>query len=162
MSHSTTNSIKTYPQTNELITPGDILYSSKGWSTFLVGHVGIVGPDLSIHHSHPSGGYSDSLPGYLSRHKFGGDIIVFRPKIGASQAAEWAVKNIGAVNKYIFHLHLDNIALNYCSKFIWQAFWFSQSVDITSRNLSHRSKNWVYPMNIKSSWNLEVVTTINL
>ncbi|WP_226037174.1 hypothetical protein [Aquibacillus saliphilus] len=166
MDHSTTDNKNykrnTYPQTNQVITAGDILYSSKGWSTFLVGHVGIVGPDLAVHHSHPRGGFTDSLKAYLSRHKFGGVMTVYRPRKGAEHAAIWASENIEIVNKYIFHPYLDNIASNYCSKFIWQAFWFSQSVDITSRRLSGKSKNFVYPMNIKASWNLEEIARIKL
>lgn len=162
MKYSEKNIYRTYPQTNEPILPGDILYSSKGWSTFLVGHVGIIGPDLAVYHSHPRGGFADSLAGYLSRHKFGGTMTVFRPKIGADLAAIWAQANIGYVQRYLFHPKLDNVSHNYCSKFVWQAFWYAVNKDLTSRRLTDQKKTWVYPSSIKRSWNLEVVARLKL
>lgn len=151
-----------YPNNKEIVTPGDILYSSKGWSTFLVGHVGIVGPDLRIYHSHPRGGFADSLPGYLSRHKFGGEMTVFHPNQGALEAATWASEHIHQIQKYIFHPFLWDIKYNYCSKFLWQAFWYTGENDVTGRNLTGKSKNWVYPYNIKYSPFLEMKTTFRL
>lgn len=151
-----------FHQLNAILVPGDILYSSKGWSTFLVGHVGIVGEDMAIHHSHPRGGFSDTLLGYLSRHKFGGTITVYRPKTGARKAANWAQSNITRVGRYIFHRKLDNLYANYCSKFIWQAFWYSDAGDITDRGLTATKKSWVCPFHIKQSLYFEEVARINL
>ena len=151
-----------YPNSDQVMLPGDVIYSSKGWSTFLVGHVGMVGTDLRIHHSHPLGGFSDSWKGYLSRHKFGGTITVFRPVEGALDAARWAEENVGLINKYFFHPYLDNIASNYCSKFIWQAFWFSSKTDITGRGLTNKSIRWVYPLDIKRTVKLKYLLHISL
>ncbi|WP_138420128.1 hypothetical protein [Aquibacillus sediminis] len=162
MAYTTQKTANNYPQTNEPIVPGDILYSSKGWSTFLVGHVGIVGPDLLIYHSHPRGGFAESLRAYLSRHKFGGTLTVFRPRVGAEEAAMWAQNNIPYVKRYLFDPKLNNVSHNYCSKFVWQAFWYAQSWDITSRKLTDKRKRWVYPANIKYSWNLQVVAKVEL
>ncbi|WP_186575960.1 hypothetical protein [Aquibacillus kalidii] len=151
-----------FPNTTIMLKPGDVLYSSKGWSTFLVGHVGMVGPDLRIYHSHPRGAFADSIAGYLSRHKFGGKMVVFRPKKGAVEAAEWVSKQIINVRKYVFHPNLDNIDFNYCSKFIWQAFWFTLEADITGINLSKRKVKWIFPYKLKRSTHFDKIAYVRL
>lgn len=140
-----------YPGTSERMQPGDVIYSSKGWSTFLAGHAGIVGHDYKMYHSHPQGGFADTLPAYLSRHKFGSTLTVLRPKEGNEEAAEWVMNNVWLVEKYFFDLRLDNVYTNYCTKFIWQAFWHSGCGDITSRNLTINKLAWIYPLGIKEA-----------
>lgn len=140
-----------YPQTKVKMEPGDILYSAKGWSTFLVGHVGMVGKDYKIYHSHPQGGFADRLPNYLSRHKFGTTLTVLRPQSNGREAAEWAANNVGLVKRYFFDPRIGGMKWNYCTKFIWQAFWHSGSGDITNRNLNIKSIGWIYPFRIKKT-----------
>ncbi|MDC3418121.1 hypothetical protein [Aquibacillus salsiterrae] len=147
---------------NRVVQPGDILYSSKGWSTFLVGHVGIVGEDLRIYHSHPRGAFADSLPSYISRHKFGGALTLLRPKQGGLAAAVWARENIKMVEKYIFHPALDNIGANYCSKFIWQAFFATDVGDITGWRLANTQKHWIFPFQVKNSSSLEPILLVSI
>lgn len=151
-----------YPNTEVKMEPGDVIYSSKGWSTFLAGHAGIIGKDLKIYHSHPKGGFADSLPGYLSRHKFGTSLTVLRPKKDGQKAAEWAKNNVGLVERYFFDPRLGGIAINYCTKFIWQAFWHSGSGDITGRGRTIKSLSWIYPIAIKETDFFEEKTTIRL
>ncbi|WP_117168326.1 hypothetical protein [Paraliobacillus sediminis] len=105
--------------------PGDIIYSSKSFSTFLVGHCSIVGHDNKIYHSHPKGAFADTLKQYISRHPYGGRLTLIRPLRGGEESASWAQGNIKHVTRYSFHPHLNNIQMNYCSKFVWQAYWFS-------------------------------------
>lgn len=140
-----------YPGTEVLIEPGDILYSSKGWSTFLMGHISMVGQDYRIYHAHPAGGLTDRLPNYLSRHKFGTTITVLRPKKQAQAAAEWAMNNVGLVKRYFFDPRIGKMEFNYCTKFIWQAFWHSGCGDITGRNLTPKKIGWIYPLMMKHS-----------
>ncbi|WP_095742925.1 hypothetical protein [Sediminibacillus massiliensis] len=151
-----------YPGTKTSIVPGDVLYSSKGLSTFLVGHAGILGPDLMVYHSHPKGGFRDTLPIYLSRHKYGSDITVFRPVSGADQAAAWAAGNVDKIRRYLFHPRLDNISYNYCSKFIWQAFWYTGMGDLTAKGMTDEVVRWIYPYQIKKSNLLELHAKIRL
>lgn len=148
-----------YPGTDVEMFPGDIIYSSKGWSTFLVGHAGIVGVDYKVHHAHPLGGFSESLAAYLSRHKFGAIITVFSPLTGGPEAARWAGENIQKMNKYAFHPILSNQQVNYCTKFVWQAFWYTGTGDISNRKLSDKKTTWIYPGNLKQSWNLSYKTS---
>ncbi|SDK18410.1 hypothetical protein [Sediminibacillus albus] len=158
-----TGLVKQYPDKQKtMMAPGDILYSSKGLSTFLVGHVGMVGKDYHIYHSHPQGGFFDPLPAYLSRHKFGTELIVLRPVKGAEAAAEWVLVAISLVKRYVFHPKLDVITYNYCSKFIWQAFWYTGYGDLTGRNLHDTKLAWIYPLNLKQSCLLTPITTLTL
>ena len=139
-----------YPGVQKRMEVGDILYSSKGLSTFMTGHLGIVGPDYRIYHSHPRGGFADWLPGYISRHHFGNELTVLRPEQGA-KAAEWAAAHIKEVKHYIFTPFLKDLRWNYCSKYIWQAFWHSGCGDITRRRLTDKRMTWIHPLEIKYS-----------
>ncbi|MDC3414818.1 hypothetical protein [Terrihalobacillus insolitus] len=87
---------------------------------------------------------------------------MFRPKAGAKEIAEWAQNRISEVQRYIFDPHLDNIRYNYCSKFVWQAFWYAGVGDIIERNLSPSKRTWIYPSHVKRSKHLDQVTTIDL
>lgn len=128
----------TYPGTNIRVRVGDVLYSSKalGGSTKIVGHVGIMGPDYRIYHVNPvtdknqgEGGKRDTIYNYQRRHDPGESIAVYRATHGRN-AAYWAQDNYSSVtNYYIPWASWDNFQLktinpNYCSKFIWQAFYY--------------------------------------
>ncbi|WP_053217959.1 hypothetical protein [Virgibacillus senegalensis] len=151
-----------YPGTNITMEPGDILYSAKGMSTFLVGHVGMVGHDQLIYHSHPKGGFYEKLPVYLSRHKFGTVLTVFRPVYGASAAAQWVTDNVGRIQRYIFDPRLNTISTNYCSKFLWQSFWYTGIGDITGRHRHGKQWAWIYPFMIKKAENLKQIAVMRL
>lgn len=131
--------------------PGDIIYSSKSFSTFLVGHCSIVGHDYKIYHSHPLGAFADTLKQYISRHPYGGRLTLMRPLRGGEESASWAQDNIKHVTRYLFHPHLNNIQMNYCSKFVWQAYWFSIEEDITGRDLTNKKNWWIRTPNIRYS-----------
>ncbi|MCZ0704558.1 uncharacterized protein YycO [Natronobacillus azotifigens] len=137
--------------------PGDIIYSSKSMSTFLIGHCGIVGHDLRIYHAHPKGALSDTWEQYVTRHLFDGKIIILRPQNGANKVASWAENNIHLVKKYFFTRELSNQQSNYCSKFVWQAFWFSLKEDITGKGLAVDQVRWIYPKSIRRAANLKEV-----
>ncbi|GGM33386.1 hypothetical protein GCM10011351_19280 [Paraliobacillus quinghaiensis] len=121
------------------IQPGDIIYSSKSLSTLLVGHCAIVGQDYHIYHSHPKGAFSDTLKQFISRHKNKGKITLLRSPHGAEIIAKWAQENICEVQNYLFHPQLGNKKMNYCSKFIWQAYWHALEEDITGNDLTIKS-----------------------
>lgn len=151
-----------YPGTNTDMKPGDVLYSKKSFSTFFVGHVAIVGPDYDIIHVHPDGpGLVDDIDGYVSLFKPGDKIQVLRPRSGASKAAKWAINHIDDVKKYYFNMDLDNIELSYCSKFIWQAFYYGYNLDITGMGLTDRSRaTHIYPSDVRDSEDFASVGTI--
>ncbi|QGS67747.1 hypothetical protein CV093_00110 [Oceanobacillus sp. 143] len=94
-----------YPDTSILMVPGDLLYShKKAFSSFLVGHVGLIGEDYRIYHVNRWGnkGHADSMPIYLSRHKKGEKLTILRfdNQTIAKEAASWAKANIGSIEVY--------------------------------------------------------------
>lgn len=128
-----------YPGSNVSMKTGDILYSSKSLaaSTLIVGHVGIVGSDLNVYHVNPvdgNAGKSDGIYAYAGRHDPGETIRIYRPihNYGV-KAAEWAKNNYASISTYYIpwkswdNFKLGSLDPNYCSKFIWQAFYFGNN-----------------------------------
>ncbi|MFJ7666966.1 hypothetical protein ACIQXI_07645 [Lysinibacillus sp. NPDC097195] len=157
-----------YPGTSTIISIGDVLYSSKSFvtSTKIVGHVAIVGPDYRIYHVNPKGdvaGKRDTLTEYRNRHDPGETIYAYRPSKGATGAANWASNNYSSAITYdIVNLNaLSSISPNYCSKFIWQAFYYGSSIDITHLALTGSSVAWVTPGHIKNSSTLTYLTSFS-
>lgn len=129
----------TYPGTNIKMQAGDLLYSSKtlGGSTEIVGHIGIVGSDFRIYHVTPgaNGGAADSVTTYMGRHNPGEKIAVYQKRNGGGvAAATWAKNNYSRAKSYgISYGKLSIMTPNYCSKFIWQAFYYGSKFDSTVR-----------------------------
>ncbi|MBN6205918.1 hypothetical protein JYK21_05595 [Ralstonia pickettii] len=118
-----------YPGTAIRMFPGDILYSHKyAFSSFLVGHIAIIGENYRIYHINrwKPYGHADSMPVYLSRHKKGEKLTILRhpQREEAKKAAKWTMQNYDQIKRYIFTRDLLDLKNNYCSKFIWQAFYF--------------------------------------
>ncbi len=145
----------------KLLQAGDVLYSSIGPSTYFFSHAGIVGNDGRIFHAHPSGGITESLTEYLSRHRHGGSITLLRPKIDPSGAAEWAERSISLMKGYRFSRTLADPAWNYCTKFVWQAFWSGASTDLTSAR-KQLCRRWIFPHHIKQSTHFEPIAKFSL
>ncbi|PAE09606.1 hypothetical protein CHI12_00065 [Terribacillus saccharophilus] len=145
----------------KLLQAGDVLYSSIGPSTYFFSHAGIVGSDGRIFHAHPSGGITESLRSYLSRHHHGGTITLLRPKIDPSGAAEWAERSISLMKGYRFSRALADPAWNYCTKFVWQAFWSGARTDLTSAR-KQLSRRWIFPRHIKHSAHFEPIAKFSL
>ncbi|PAV28514.1 hypothetical protein CIL05_16395 [Virgibacillus profundi] len=148
-----------YPYTAILMKPGDVIYSHKtALSSFMVGHAGIVGVNYRIYHVNRWGskGHADSMPIYLSRHKKGEKLTILRNDYEeiAEEAAKWAKQNIEKVKKYTFTRDLADFELNYCSKYIWQAYYFGSEgkVDLTERGFDPTSKKYVTPTQIYNNF----------
>ncbi len=141
-----------YPGTDIRMCPGDILYSHKyAFSSFLVGHIAIIGENDRIYHINrwQPYGHADSMPIYLSRHKKGEKITILRypQQEEAKKAAKWAMQNYDQIKSYIFTRDLLDIKNNYCSKFIWQAFYFGNEIKLDLLKQGHRKnvKQFVMP-----------------
>jgi hypothetical protein len=115
----------TYPGTNITMKAGDVIHNPKSTSTFFVGHVAIVGNDLLLRHAHPFGpGITEGITGYVSRFAVGDKFTILRPRDGnGPAAATWSQNNVGSINQYNFWPSLTDVTSNYCSKFVWQAYW---------------------------------------
>ncbi|GAB3054205.1 hypothetical protein [Virgibacillus ainsalahensis] len=154
----TDDPVHIYPGTSIPMQRGDVIYSHKtARSSFVVGHEGIVGEDFRIYHVNARRryGHSDSMPIYLSRHKKGERLTILRYKNAhfARKAGKWAKKNIDKVNRYTYSRILNDIEKNYCSKFIWQAYYFGSegNIDLTARGLDMTKKSYVTPTQIYRS-----------
>ncbi|MFC9778820.1 hypothetical protein [Paenibacillus chitinolyticus] len=152
-----------YPGTSIEMKVGDVLYSSKtfGNSSQIVGHVGIIGPDYLVYHVSPiidtdGNGAGDSINVYMGRHGHGEKISIYKYRYSSGVgAAQWAQNNYWKATEYAvvnpFH-YLSTLTPNYCSKFIWQAFYYGDGVDITGKNLTGDTYGtWVYPSNFTNS-----------
>jgi len=129
-----------------------VLYSHKtAFSSFAVGHTAIIGEDFRIYHINRWGkkGHSDSMPIYLSRHKKGEKLTIlrFEDSETARKAAKWARQHIDRVVKYIYTRNIADIENNYCSKYVWQAYFFGneERVDLTARGINSKSKRFITP-----------------
>lgn len=141
-----------YPGTNIRMIPGDILYSHKyAFSSFLVGHTAIIGENFRIYHVNrwKTYGHADSMPVYLSRHKRGEKLTILRHtyREEAINAAKWAMQNYDQMKRYVFNPNLLDIENNYCSKFIWQAFYFGNEtkVDLLKNKMRQSFNQFVMP-----------------
>lgn len=141
-----------YPGTNIKMQPGDVLYSHKyALSSFLVGHTGIVGTNYRIYHVNrwKGFGHADSMPIYLSRHRKGELITILRHsnEQEAIHSAKWAMQHYDKVQRYTYVRDLTRLEANYCSKFIWQAFYFGTEgqVDLLQKRKRKSYKKFVMP-----------------
>ncbi|WP_088832195.1 hypothetical protein [Paenibacillus tyrfis] len=140
-----------YPGTSIEMQVGDVLYSSKtlGSSSQIVGHVGIVGPDFFIYHVTPTegGGTKDTIQNYMTRHGKGETIAIYKYRYASGYyAANWAKQNYQRATQYfITPDRLSSITPNYCSKFVWQAFYYGEGQDAMGKNLTGDSYTIVYP-----------------
>ncbi|NKQ19806.1 hypothetical protein [Brevibacillus laterosporus] len=143
-----------YPGTTLSMKVGDVLYSSKtlGGSTQIVGHVGIIGPDFLVYHVTPAtgtkgGGVADTITNYMSRHGKGETIEVYQYRSSSSaNAAKWAKNNYSRVTEYKISIaKLSQKNPNYCSKFLWQAFYYGAGEDIVGYDLSDTQVTTIHP-----------------
>lgn len=143
-----------YPGTNTPMRAGDVLYSSKtlGSSSQIVGHVGIVGSDYRVYHVTPAktvnGGVADGVYKYMDRHGPAETITIYRHRLGYGvAAAAWAENNYSRVTDYFINPFslLSTISPNYCSKFLWQAFYYGDGIDIMDMNKKDYNMATVLP-----------------
>ncbi|WP_145950341.1 hypothetical protein [Paenibacillus sp. Y412MC10] len=136
-----------YPGTSIAVSAGDVIYSPIGWETRFVGHTAIVGDDLRVYHSTPAtatGGASDTFSGYLSRFSSGYTFKVLRYSNGTGpftqpvDAGRWAKNNYSRITKYnLTGFKMSDVANNYCSKFVWQAYYYGANTNLDRPYLGH-------------------------
>lgn len=148
----------TYPGTNVQMRIGDILYSTKtlGSSSQIVGHTGIVNSNFKVVHvTLPvNGGTVDNMTGYMNRHGAGETIKVYRPTNGMGvSAAKWATWNFQYVKEYSIDpfSKLGTLSPNYCSKFVWQAFYNGEGIDLMNVNNTPDLRGFVTPSMVINS-----------
>lgn len=150
-----------YPGSNTVVKPGDIIYSSKSIGTFYVGHIGIVGPDLYVYDSHINRTHTDGgkksrtqLFDYLDVQSKAANVRVLRAvntQIDVMNVANVALSIFRKIQRYDFDINLNAYDPNYCSKFVWQAYWFATGLDCTRKGYTHYTQTWVVPSELKDS-----------
>lgn len=67
--------------------------------------------------------------------------------------AKWAQKNVGKIQKYdiVGGGNYRDITKNYCSKFLWQAYYFSGGVDLSHFSVDLDADNTLAPNVITNS-----------
>jgi len=150
-----------YPGSNTEVKPGDVIYSSKSIGTFYVGHIGIVGPDYYVYHSHANRTHTDGgkkareqLVPYLNFQSAAANVRVLRAvntKIDVVNVANAALSIFRKIQRYDFDINLNKSDPSYCSKFVWQAYWFATGLDCTNKGYTHYTQDWVLPSELKNS-----------
>ncbi|CQR46431.1 hypothetical protein BN1058_00691 [Paraliobacillus sp. PM-2] len=140
-----------YPGTNIDVKPGDIIHSPKSKSTWFAGHTAIVGTDYYIYHSYPDsdGKRKDSISTYFNLYNSGDKFTILRPRtLSANDAAQTAESIFNNIQTYDFDIDLNDFENNYCSKYVWQAYYYSSWTDITENGYGHYTQAWIYPSEI--------------
>lgn len=142
-----------YGYTKTKSQPGDVLYSSMSPDTAFVGHIGIVGSDGLVYHVlQGSNATRSSLPRYMKRFsKQNLHVLRHNSSDVATNAAFTAMAIHAEVEAYALNTKLSNVSQNYCSKFIWQAFYYGSGIDILGRGYNGDSALYVIPVRLKSS-----------
>ena len=154
-----------YPGTNIDVEVGDVIYSPKGKSTFFAGHVAIVGTDGYIYHAYPDsdGKRRDTVNSYFNLFADGDEFQILRSNnIDPEAAAEFAEIIYDLIDTYtVLNINLIDFDENYCSKFIWQAYFYGSGMvtDITGQGLQYNDQAWIYPNDIRDSSEFDTVVT---
>lgn len=153
-----------YPGIEVEMNAGDILYSSKTGKNKPFGHVAIVGNDHMIYHVNEvidqdhthSGGKSDTMSKYRSRHLANEAISIYR--FDASEqlkqkTAHWAQNYYSVATQYKIpnpfireQRTLNILNSSYCSKFVWQALYYGLEQDITLNNATDEATKYILPI----------------
>ncbi|HBZ83894.1 MULTISPECIES: YiiX/YebB-like N1pC/P60 family cysteine hydrolase [unclassified Brevibacillus] len=126
-----------YPGTNTKIKPGDILVTNDTSSWGLTGHAAIVIDTQNLVEIRGDG-YNpekNDIDDFIDDHTSGSSWVkVYRHDLsskgkGAAKWAEWYVKNYSDV-EYGFSDLLDYDDTTYCSKIVWDAYYFGADVEL--------------------------------
>lgn len=137
-----------YPRSSAEAKAGDVLHCAKGKDSYFVGHVGIVGENFRVFHcvpDHDNPGRSDRLSFFVDHFTQHDYIDVYRyspggmgPYLQPLQAARWADHTVGIIREYnLFNFRMGDVTGNYCSKFLWQCYYFGANVTIDKGHLGH-------------------------
>ncbi|ARI77352.1 hypothetical protein [Halobacillus mangrovi] len=148
----------TYPGTDIVIEPGDLLFSPLGKSeSKYVGHVGMVNHAKKVVHSIPAGLIQDDVPTYFNKFR---SIKVYAPRVDShrNSAAAYLEK------LYLAHKNADYRIMTplaakmdeqYCTKIVWQSYYYGAGVNLGSFNQKAKAihpellkdRNYILPKN---------------
>ncbi|WP_347861656.1 YiiX/YebB-like N1pC/P60 family cysteine hydrolase [Salimicrobium sp. PL1-032A] len=137
------------PRQRPDVFPGDLLFSPLGErDSFYIGHVGIVTEDGHVIHSIPKGVKKDGVDRYFNKFNH---LTLYRPKNEQAglQAAAYAnrIYETNGQAPYRFFTTLeDKDGEQYCTKLVWQAYYFGAGVNLKNHSLMKKA---IHPEFIK-------------
>lgn len=155
-----------YPNSSVTVQAGDIIYSSKSPSTYFVGHIGIVGSDGKVYHSYPNstGKRVDTVSNYINNLFGNSDVIVRRyanTSTNFTNVGNVAQSLYNNVESYSLDKYFNNYKNNYCSKFIWQAFYLATGIDPLNEGYGYYDTGVILPSEFKSSTQFNTIKSYN-
>lgn len=128
------------PFSETTIQPGDILVTNGTSSSGLTGHAGIISPSgfvINLPGKNSSTVIkNESLASFAKTYKDGW-IKVYKPVISnnGTKASQWAYNQYinGTVKKYEINLDPYDISNNYCSKFVYQSYYYGAGTNSLNR-----------------------------
>lgn len=130
----------TYPGTTTTVKPGDMLVTNQTSSAGLTGHAGIVTDNYTVVHI---GGYGEhpeeiSISKFYKRYKSKVKVIRYKSSVKAKKAGKWAREyaeeyydaEYGLLNK------LRGMDPTYCSKIVWQAYYYGADINFNDKRPS--------------------------
>ncbi len=127
-----------YPGTNVTVKAGDVLYSSKGKNTNLVGHIGIVDDNGSVVHMMTGGMKRQSVANFAKEFTFS----VYTPRsttVGkdAGKQARTMYNNYVSSATYTLATGLHGARTKqYCTKTVWQAYYYGANRNLGGHPLT--------------------------
>ncbi|KHE67128.1 YiiX/YebB-like N1pC/P60 family cysteine hydrolase [Halobacillus sp. BBL2006] len=132
----------TYPGSSILIQPGDLLFSPIGKrESKFIGHVGIVNHQKEVVHSIPAGLTKDNVFNYYQKFR---SIKIYRPRspeigISAGDYVQNLYNDYSNADYRIMPPLVTASHQQYCTKIVWQAYYFGAGVNLGDFNGSAKA-----------------------
>lgn len=126
-----------YPGTYTKAKPGDMLVSNSTSSKGLTGHAAIVTDNLTVVHIGGIGENPEeiSLSRFFKRYDNSVKVIRYTSSRDAKKAGEWARTYAEEYSdaKYDLAVKLSGFTRTYCSKIVWQAYYYGADVNLGNK-----------------------------
>ncbi|MBH0333661.1 hypothetical protein ABH14_28690 [Brevibacillus brevis] len=126
-----------YPDTHTKAKPGDMLVSNATSSKGLTGHAAIVTDNLTVVHIGGVGQHPEeiSLSKFFKRYDNSVKVIRYTSSRDAKKAGEWARTYAEEYSDadYDLAVKLSGFTRTYCSKLVWQAYYYGADVNLGNK-----------------------------
>ncbi|MGG4493758.1 YiiX/YebB-like N1pC/P60 family cysteine hydrolase [Brevibacillus reuszeri] len=127
----------TYPGTSVKVKIGDMLVTNQTSSAGLTGHAAIVTDNYTVVHI---GGYGEnpediSISKFFKRYKSNIKVVRYSSSKAAKKAGAWATEFAEEYSDATYGLtnKLSGASPTYCSKIVWQAYYYGADVNFNDR-----------------------------
>lgn len=131
----------TYPGTSITVQPGDVLYTAKDTTDYLTGHVAIVNDYNRVVHAPGTGNPGLESTSVSTFFRDFHTIDVWRARSSsrgedAAQHSRTLFYNYGNSDYTVFTPLAGNFYDQYCTKVVWQAYYYGASVNLGDISLT--------------------------